>query len=67
MAALQHQTRKPPAAETARVLKAISTCQATFASKIEEVKVDISCIRKDFHKLWDRVTEAETHIGRMEN
>lgn len=39
---------------TAKVLEAISLCQSTLTSKIEEVKVDISLIRHDMTKLRER-------------
>lgn len=59
-------TDQPPN-DTAKVLEAISLCQSTLTSKIEEVKVDISLIRHDMTKLRERVTESETRIGRVED
>lgn len=52
---------------TTKVLEAISLCQSTLTTKIEEVKVDISLIRHDMTKLRERVTEAETRIGWVED
>lgn len=52
--------------QTSKVLEAISTCQATLTTKIEEVKVDISLIRQDLHKLRDRVSEAEHRLSHAE-
>lgn len=55
------------AADTAKVLEAISLCQSTLTTKLEEVKVDISLIRQDMTKLRERVTETETRISRAED
>lgn len=55
------------AADTARVLEAISLCQSTLTTKIEEVKVDISLIRQDMTKIRERVTETEARISRAED
>lgn len=60
-------TTEHAAADTAKVLEAISTCQSTLTSKIEEIKVDISLIRQDMTKLRDWVTETETRISRAED
>lgn len=54
-------------ADTARVLEAISTCQSTLTTKIEEIKVDISLIRQDITKLKDLVKETETRISQTED
>lgn len=54
-------------ADTAKVLEAISLCQSTLTTKLEEVKVDISLIRQDMTKLRERVTETETRISRAED
>ena len=56
-----------PAADTARVLEAIATCQTILTTKIEEVKTDVLLIRQDMAKLRDRVTETETRISRAED
>lgn len=61
------QQAEHEAADTTRVLEAISVCQATLTSKIEEVKVDISLIRQDMTKIRERVTETETRISRAED
>lgn len=58
---------EPPAAETERMLEVISTCLATVTAKIKEVKVDISLLSLDFHKLRHRMSEAETRIDRAED
>lgn len=55
------------AADTVKVLEAISLCQSTLTTKIEEMKVDISLLRHDMTKLRERVTEAETRLGRAED
>lgn len=57
----------PPSGDTARILDAVSLCQTTLTSRIEEVKVDISLIRQDMHKLRERVTEAERRVGQVED
>lgn len=49
----------PPSGDTTRILDAISLCQTTLTSKIEEVKVDISLIHQDIHKLRERVSKTE--------
>lgn len=54
-------------AETAKVLEAISSCQASLTSKIKEVKIDISLVRQDLQRLNDRVTEAETRLSTVED
>lgn len=53
--------------DTARVLEAISLCQTTLTSKIEEVKIDISLIRQDINKLRERVSETKRRVGHMED
>lgn len=53
--------------DTARVLEAIAVCQSTLTSRIEEVKVDISLIRQDIHKLRDRVSETERRVSHVED
>lgn len=53
--------------DTARILEAVSLCQTTLTSKIGEVKIDISLIRQDIHKLRERVTETERRIGHVED
>lgn len=55
------------AAVLTKVPDAISLCQSTLTTKIEEVKINISLIRQDMNKLCDRVTEAETRISRAED
>lgn len=55
------------AGDTEKLLEAINLCRTSLASQIEEVKVDISLIRQDFHKLRDRVKETETRISDMED
>lgn len=55
------------APDTMKVLEAISTCQSTLSTKIEEIKVDISLIRQDMTKLRDRVKETETRISQAED
>lgn len=51
-----HPPTDQPAADTAKVMKAISPCQATLTTKIKEVKRWKSQeIRQDLHKLMDRV------------
>lgn len=57
----------PPTGDTARILEAVSLCQTTLTSKIEEVKIDISLIRQDIHKLRERVSETERRIGQVED
>lgn len=57
----------PASGDTARILEAVSVCQTTLTSKIEEVKVDISLIRQDIHKLRERVSETERGIGQAED
>lgn len=64
----------PVNTDTAKVLEAITVCQeavvacqSTLTARIEEVKVDISLVRQDFQKLRDRVTEAETRLGIVED
>lgn len=39
----------------------------TITSRIEEVKVDISLIRQDMHKLRERVTKADRRVGQVED
>lgn len=51
------------AADTAKVLEAIFTCQSTLTCKVEEIKVDISLIRKDMSKLRDRFKETEARFS----
>lgn len=41
--------------------------QSTLSSKIEEVKVDISLIRQDVHKLKERVSKTKFRISHMED
>lgn len=53
--------------DTAKVLEAIALCQSTLTSRIEEVKIDISLIRQDIQKLWNRVTETERRVGHVED
>lgn len=57
----------PPSGDTARILNAISLCQATLMSRIEELKVDISLIRQDLHRLRERVNETECGIGQVKD
>lgn len=61
-------------ADTTKVLEAITacqaaviTCQTNLTTRIEEVKVDISLVRQDFHKLRERVTEAEFRLSNVED
>lgn len=56
-----------PEEDTVRVLEAISLCQITPTLKIEEVKVDISLIRQDMHKLRERVMETERRVSKVED
>lgn len=54
-------------APEARILGAISVCQTTLTTKIEEVKVYISLISQDMHKLWDRVLETKHRLSHAED
>lgn len=56
----------PTSVDTACILDAVSLCQLTLNSRIEEVKVDISIIHQDMHKLRDRVTQTKRRVGQME-
>lgn len=58
---------EPPTEDTARILEAVSLCQTTLTSKIEGVKIDISLICKDIHKLRERVSETERRIGHVDD
>lgn len=54
--ALASGEEAPHSGDTARILDVVSLCQMTLTSRIEKVKVDISLIRLDFHKLREMVT-----------
>lgn len=62
----RQKEEESPTGDTARVLEAISLCQCTLTAKIEEVKVDISLIRQDIHKLKERVSENKHRVGHVE-
>lgn len=60
--------------DTAKLLEAIAacqeavkSCQTTLTARIEEVKIDVSLIRQDFQKIRERVTDAETQLGMVED
>lgn len=59
--------REVAGADTDRVLEAISALQAALTTKIEEVKVDVSLVRQDLHKLKERVKTSETRLGEVED
>lgn len=58
---------EPDTEDMTKVLEAISLCQSTLTLQIEEVKVDISLIRQDLHKLRERVSETGHCVGHMED
>lgn len=47
-------------------MEAISELQATLTTKIEEVRVDISLVRQDLHKVKEGVKTSKTRIGEVE-
>lgn len=55
------------AGDTDKLLEAITFCPTSLTAQIEEVKVDISLIRQDLHKLSNRVKSAETRISDIED
>lgn len=56
-----------PAGDTDKLLEAITFCRISLTAQIEEVKVDISLIRQDLHKLRNRVRATETRISDVED
>lgn len=50
-----------------KVLKAISHCQSTLTTKIEEVKVDISLIQQHLQKLRERVKQLQTRLCSLDD
>lgn len=61
------QGEERTAGDTDKLLEAITFCRTSLASQIEEVKVDISLVRQDLHKLQDRVKETETRISNVDD
>lgn len=47
--------------------EAITPCQATLMTRIEEVKVDRYLVRKDFQKLRERDTDTKTSLSNVED
>lgn len=59
--------REMAGADTDKALEAFSALQATLTTKIEEVKVDISLVRQDLHKLKEWVKTSETRLGEVDD
>lgn len=50
-----------------KVMVAITACQATLASKMDEVQLDIGLIYQDLEKIHSRYTTTEQRVSHMED
>lgn len=59
----------PPTADKSEILEAITACQTSLTTKLEEVKVDISLLHQDLQKLRHRVgsdDQTSRHIAQLQ-